>query len=410
MPFAKSSPYHRSRSQIETGSPNQPACGSRPQFQRRAGTHHSALAVDAGSPAGDGCRDGQSRRSAFALRRAHASRSYGRGRFLDHHGNAGRMRGLCRGAVSDTACAASPAPDETPRRRAADHLSLVSVHARCVRSASSRLAPVRQTDGDTFVQPEQQAQRVLAPLLFAAPSSPHAPCESAGPARGGRRLPNCAGSTTEPCATSACRPATSNTSHGTAWAANDGAVATDITALPRRQSRVGRVASSALCLSILLGGSAAAQTPPASDSAADNSVADQEPITPVPPPPPADPRKLALGERLFSDSRLSRAGNLSCNSCHDIHSNGARPDDWPCPAPVRHADRVQRRAEFPSELGRQFPDAVGPYRVVAGKSRQHEYQRRRGRRQTERRSGEWSDNSRPLTAAHPTATTFLMPS
>src|SRR5262249_22755126 len=52
----------------------------------------------------------------------------------------------------------------------------------------------------------------------------------------------------------------------------------------------------------------------------------QEPITPIPAPPAADPLKLALGKRLFSDSRLSKSGNLSCSSCHDISSNGARPD------------------------------------------------------------------------------------
>jgi cytochrome c peroxidase len=82
----------------------------------------------------------------------------------------------------------------------------------------------------------------------------------------------------------------------------------------------------ALCISVLLGGIAIAQAPPTLDRPPDSSVADQEPITPIPPPPPADPRKLAIGERLFSDARLSSAGNLSCNSCHDIHSNGARPD------------------------------------------------------------------------------------
>jgi cytochrome c peroxidase len=51
--------------------------------------------------------------------------------------------------------------------------------------------------------------------------------------------------------------------------------------------------------------------------------ADQEPITPVPLPPDADPLKLALGERLFADPRLSHDGGLTCTSCHDIHSNGA---------------------------------------------------------------------------------------
>jgi cytochrome c peroxidase len=87
------------------------------------------------------------------------------------------------------------------------------------------------------------------------------------------------------------------------------------------------VAIITLSLSILLGGAAAAQAPPVLFPAAENSIAEQEPITPVPLPPPADPRKLAIGERLFFDTRLSGAGNLSCNSCHDIHGNGARPDD-----------------------------------------------------------------------------------
>jgi cytochrome c peroxidase len=49
----------------------------------------------------------------------------------------------------------------------------------------------------------------------------------------------------------------------------------------------------------------------------------EEPITPIPPPPVADSLKLALGERLFGDSRLSADGNLACSSCHDIHTNGA---------------------------------------------------------------------------------------
>jgi cytochrome c peroxidase len=35
------------------------------------------------------------------------------------------------------------------------------------------------------------------------------------------------------------------------------------------------------------------------------------------------PTKLALGELLFEDPRLSHDGTRSCSSCHDIHSNGA---------------------------------------------------------------------------------------
>jgi cytochrome c peroxidase len=49
----------------------------------------------------------------------------------------------------------------------------------------------------------------------------------------------------------------------------------------------------------------------------------EEPITPLPQPPPADPLKLALGESLFGDRRLSHEGTLACSSCHDIHTNGA---------------------------------------------------------------------------------------
>ena len=48
-----------------------------------------------------------------------------------------------------------------------------------------------------------------------------------------------------------------------------------------------------------------------------------EPITPIPPPPPADPLKLALGERLFGDPRLSANGEHACASCHDTRTNGA---------------------------------------------------------------------------------------
>jgi cytochrome c peroxidase len=52
-------------------------------------------------------------------------------------------------------------------------------------------------------------------------------------------------------------------------------------------------------------------------------LADQEPITPILQPPAVDPRKFALGERLFGDPRLSGDGKLACSSCHDLATNGA---------------------------------------------------------------------------------------
>jgi cytochrome c peroxidase len=48
-----------------------------------------------------------------------------------------------------------------------------------------------------------------------------------------------------------------------------------------------------------------------------------EPITPVPPAPAFDPKKLALGEQLFRDVRLSRQGTHGCATCHDPNSNGS---------------------------------------------------------------------------------------
>lgn len=83
---------------------------------------------------------------------------------------------------------------------------------------------------------------------------------------------------------------------------------------PRRRTRAGL--GSALLI-LLLSSGAPAQTPGAENPAAG------EPIMPIPRPPAADPLKLALGERLFQDPRLSHDGSRACSSCHDVHTNGA---------------------------------------------------------------------------------------
>jgi cytochrome c peroxidase len=77
---------------------------------------------------------------------------------------------------------------------------------------------------------------------------------------------------------------------------------------------------------------ASAQAPALQPTAA------REPITPIPPPPIEDPRRLALGDRLFHDNRLSRDNSRSCGSCHDTRTNGAdssahdlTPDGRPIP-------------------------------------------------------------------------------
>lgn len=91
-----------------------------------------------------------------------------------------------------------------------------------------------------------------------------------------------------------------------------------MSAIPRLRRWLG----SACLASLLLATGAGAQAPDSS-SLDSKPFAEQEPITPIPPPPTADPQKLALGERLFGDPRLSGDGKLACSSCHDVRTNGA---------------------------------------------------------------------------------------
>jgi cytochrome c peroxidase len=55
------------------------------------------------------------------------------------------------------------------------------------------------------------------------------------------------------------------------------------------------------------------------------SHARDEPITPIPASPVVDSVRVALGERLFHDTRLSHDNTRSCSTCHDTRTNGASP-------------------------------------------------------------------------------------
>jgi len=83
----------------------------------------------------------------------------------------------------------------------------------------------------------------------------------------------------------------------------------------------GRRSGGLLLALLLFAGEAPAQVPAAPSDL--GLPAEQEPISPIPQPPAADPRKVALGEHLFEDPRLSHDGAVACSSCHDIRSNGA---------------------------------------------------------------------------------------
>jgi cytochrome c peroxidase len=51
-------------------------------------------------------------------------------------------------------------------------------------------------------------------------------------------------------------------------------------------------------------------------------MAQHEPIVPIPPSTNIDHKRISLGERLFSDVRLSRSRNCSCASCHPLTRGG----------------------------------------------------------------------------------------
>jgi cytochrome c peroxidase len=76
--------------------------------------------------------------------------------------------------------------------------------------------------------------------------------------------------------------------------------------------------ASALIVWLTLGAAACAAGPDAPPPTGTDAA-----ITPVPQPPPANPLKVALGERLFNDRRLSHDDKLACSSCHDVRTNGA---------------------------------------------------------------------------------------
>lgn len=96
----------------------------------------------------------------------------------------------------------------------------------------------------------------------------------------------------------------------------------DQAGVPRRARGWPWLAATCALFLVCLLHSSLISEPLAQPSAA-KIVATDEPITPIPEPPAIDPLKTRLGERLFSDPRLSRDNSRSCSSCHDLNANGA---------------------------------------------------------------------------------------
>jgi cytochrome c peroxidase len=109
-----------------------------------------------------------------------------------------------------------------------------------------------------------------------------------------------------------------------------------------------------VCLALLpVTSGAPAQAPPAQGPVARSldevPIPSEEPITPIPQPPSADPLKVALGERLFADRRLSHDGTLACLSCHDVRTNGT--DD-------SRRKAIETRSETPLNIPTVFNAAL----------------------------------------------------
>ena len=84
----------------------------------------------------------------------------------------------------------------------------------------------------------------------------------------------------------------------------------------------------------------------------------REPIAPIPPVAPLNPERVALGERLFREPRLSGDGTRSCAACHPLERAGmdgqprALAADGRAAAP-EHADVFNVASELVLQLGRR---------------------------------------------------------
>jgi cytochrome c peroxidase len=69
------------------------------------------------------------------------------------------------------------------------------------------------------------------------------------------------------------------------------------------------------------------QASPSVNPVLDRTLADpargREALPPLPPVPALSPEKVALGERLFFDKRLSKDNSIACASCHDFARGGS---------------------------------------------------------------------------------------
>lgn len=110
-----------------------------------------------------------------------------------------------------------------------------------------------------------------------------------------------------------------------------------------------------------------------------------QPIQPIAAGAALDPRRVSLGKKLFSDTRLSKDSTISCASCHDLSKGGADgrrvsigvdglPGQVNAPTVLNASlnfkqfwdgradtleDQIEGPVTHPSEMGSTWPDIVG---------------------------------------------------
>ena len=87
---------------------------------------------------------------------------------------------------------------------------------------------------------------------------------------------------------------------------------------PIRKPVVVRIALAVMALHLVC----AAPAPNAEPSLSPTGAWDSEPIVPIPLAADLDAAQVALGEKLFHDSRLSRHNTFSCATCHRLNQGG----------------------------------------------------------------------------------------
>ncbi len=76
-------------------------------------------------------------------------------------------------------------------------------------------------------------------------------------------------------------------------------------------------------IGLLAGGASAVWSAPPAVPRAEADLSIAEPVAPLPLVSAEDPARVALGERLFGDARLSRDRSMSCLTCHQFDRGGA---------------------------------------------------------------------------------------